>query len=241
MTTIDELVQQAAARGEGLLLGGIDPGLSSGALVVVDALKENEIVAAYSFGKEKNKRLGEQAAGKVLDSWGQWGDKEYLTAHLRAQLWIDELSAALDEIEEEHGEITAIAVESFVDQRSRAREEKSQLLKDRWKTPHVIGLIAQHLVSRDLSPESGRLVYQNAGLVIRRFASEIGALEERERATRKRDAGNAPRRDSVVPNDVCITNDHQRKALVHALQLSIILTDIKNDLLRPKGVPIHAS
>jgi hypothetical protein len=198
-------------------VAGIDPGLASGGFVVVKG-GDRSVIKAYSLVEKKKER--EQAKKMAVDlskQAGTWGDNEFTTAVFRAESWMKKFDQAFNEFTSEHGIIDYFAIESFVDQRSRAREEKQQLLRNRWHTPLLMGLLVAYLNERDYNPQNHNLFYQNAGIIIRQWSTEIGML-----AARKKSKNAA---DVVVKNDYLITNDHQRKALVHAFALSLRLRD----------------
>lgn len=192
-------------------IAGVDPGLASGGLVILDQ-EPQVIMAASMVEKAKGKAVSVDTANKLVSDLGGWSDKEFITAELRARAWVDAFSIIVDDFVLEHGPIDLWAVESFVDQRSRAREEKEQLLRNRWHTPLVMGLLIPVFEKHGATTANGKLVYQNAGIVIRQMSLEIATLKNRTRANKK---------DVVVRGDTVIRNDHQRKAFAHAYALSI--------------------
>jgi hypothetical protein len=197
---------------EPLLVAGIDPGLASGGLVVIDVNDRERVVAAISLVETAAERAyARTQADEALAAWGGWSDREFVTATFRAQRWLGQFQQALATITE-HQPVTYFAVESFVDQRSRAREEQQRLIKNRWHTPLVIGLLMSELERYGATAGNERVVYQNAGVVIRQLADEIARLKNRKGV-----------RDILVPGDQMIRNDHQRKAFAHALALSLRL------------------
>jgi hypothetical protein len=200
-----------------LTVGGIDPGLASGGLAVVRGDSINiEVLAAASFVEPKGSVAKSKSLAEDYSEFTQGGiDKEFTAAMLRADQWMIKFKAALDQVEEL--DIDAFAVESFVDQRSRAREEANRLVKNRWQTPIVIGMIAIELAKRDYKIENNKLFYQNAGIIIRHWSKEIGALKARQ----------VSGKDLLFPGDACITNDHQRKALAHGLGLLVRLNAVQ--------------
>lgn len=191
------------------LVCGIDPGLASGGLVVIDALDGDRVIAAYSLVEKKGDSKEARArAEEMAASLGGWGDKAFTSAALRSTSWIAKAEEALSEITKKHGIVAWCAVESFVDQPSRARKEKEGLLRNRWQTPLSMGALALVLSSFGLSLERGNLVYQNAGVVLPQWRDELALLESKK---------------EVVAGDKIVKNDHQRKALLHALALSLRL------------------
>jgi hypothetical protein len=199
-------------------IAGIDPGLASGGMVVI-ATGPDRVIEAYSLVEKKGRHAAAKSEARALaEPLDGWSDAEFSAAALRAEQWRDQFATALDQFEAEHGAIDFFAVESFVDQRSRAREEKNRLVKNRWQTPLVIGLLAAELEKRDISVRNQRLIYQNAGIVIRQWSAELAELKNRGKGSP----------DLVVPGDHKISNDHQRKALVHALALSLRLNNKDN-------------
>jgi hypothetical protein len=197
------------------LAAGLDTGLSSGGLVVLDRARDDRVLEAVSLVEPKGAaRTARAFADAQAETFGGWSDREFLAAQFRALRWMDMLTEALDRIENEHGRIDMFGIESFVDQRSRAREEKQQLLKNRWMTPLTMGMLAAELDRRDYTIYNGRVVYQNAGIVIRQMSEEIARLKARPRG------GTA---DLIVRGDHKVTNDHLRKAFAHGLALSMRL------------------
>lgn len=203
-----------------LRIDGIDPGMSSGGAVALACSGRDErLVAAFSLVENKREQREATAAARALVERLGWGDPEFTTAYLRARAWIEKLARWLDETTEAHGAADYYAVESFTDQHSRARKDKAGLLRKRWQTPFVIGMLLDELARRGATPENGRVVFQNAGVVLPQHAGELALLIDPAR-----------RDGAVVDGDSLITNDHQRKALVHALALSLRLStsDLNN-------------
>jgi hypothetical protein len=194
-----------------LFIGGLDPGLASGGLTVLKLPEEAVVFAASLVEKKGQAKEAAAAAQEIADDLGGWGDKEFIAAVIRAELWAEKLDLALTEFKDNHGPIDYLAMESFVDQRSRAREEKARLIRNRWHTPLATGLVLPILRQHDISLANSRLVFQNAGIVIRQLADEIGQLKRRKNK----------KEDIVIAGDHQITNDHLRKALAHALALSL--------------------
>jgi hypothetical protein len=188
------------------LIVGIDPGLSTGGVAVVDP-RSDEVLTAHSIRLTREEaREAIAAAAESLEALGGWGDREFTAAALRARAWVRKLACLLDEIERRHGAIGFYAIESFTDQPSRARRERAGLLRQRWQTPLVISLIHELLAERRAGVVDGRLVFQNAGVVLRQHADDLVALREG--------------REIVKGAQRHIRNEHTRSALVHALALS---------------------
>jgi hypothetical protein len=197
------------------LIAGVDPGLASGGLVLI-SIQPNEVLAAISLVEKKGQRQAAQQEVKELAAdLDGWSDKEFASAMLRAESWRDNFRIAVDQLLEEYGAIDYFAVESFVDQRSRAREEQQRLVSNRWQTPLAIGLMSQVLEQREITVRNQRLIYQNAGIVIRQWSTELSALKNRRRG----------QEDLYIPGDRQITNDHQRKAWAHAMALRLRVLD----------------
>jgi hypothetical protein len=183
---------------------GIDPGLSSGGMVL---LNDDKVLAAASLVEKRGAvSASKKEAESLTKDLSGWGDKQFIAASIRTKDWLIRAEKILLAWKEEYREIDFYAVESFVDQPSRAKQEKAGLLRNRWQTPFVMGGLAHILFEQGVSVDNGKLVYQNAGVVIRQWHKEIAALENG---------------GSIYPGDHIITNDHLRKALVHALALQI--------------------
>jgi len=198
---------------EKIKIGGIDPGLASGGFVVLESWPD-KVIAAYSLVEKKGGAKKARAeVDQLLTFIDGWSDNEFTAAALRALAWRDSFIAALDDFESNHGAVDVFAIESFVDQRSRAKEEKAQLIRNRWHTPLVMGHLAQVLEDRGATMRNHKVFYQNAGIVIRQWSTELSALKSRSDRSQ----------DVVVPGDVAVTNDHTRKALAHAKALSLRL------------------
>lgn len=205
---------------------GIDPGLASGGLVLVESAGDGtKVLASYSLVEKRGaaQEAKKTAKARSEESFG-WGDIAFTAAADRSEGWIRKVTEALGDIEENFGKINYFAIESFVDQPSRARQEKSGLLRNRWQTPLSMGRLAEELLRRGYSPERGNLFYQNAGTVLTQWKTEIALLEKRKRG-----------KEAFLPGDEIVTNDHERKALVHALALSLRLGE-KGNLHRQEGL-----
>jgi hypothetical protein len=194
------------------LLAGIDPGLHSGGMVALSSHPRERVLEAISLVEAKG-AIGEAKtlARRQADAFGGWSDLEFLTAVIRCESWMQRFGTALDRLEADYGVIEVFAIESFVDQRSRAREEKQLLLKGRWKTPLLMGMLAIELGRRGATTANGRVVYQNAGVVLSQWSGERARLKARRNK----------KLDLIVEGDRLVTNDHQRTALAHVLALSL--------------------
>ena len=195
------------------IVAGLDNGLASGALVVIDRLApkfRERVLAAVSLVEPRGvKAAADRQAREIAETFGGVHDKEFTSAHIRAGLWVARFSTALDEIEAEFGPVEVFGVEAFDDQAQHAKK----LIKGRWKTPLLLGRLAVELEGRGITVENGRLVYQNAGIVLKQFKDELQKLAARQTKTL----------DMVRPNDRTVTNEHQRSAFSHACALSLRL------------------
>lgn len=193
---------------------GVDPGVASGGAVLIKS--NNTIISARSLVEKKNdKNKANESSKKILDSMDGWGDREFYSLVLRSHNWINRFKEYYKEMVNEHGAIDYIVIESFVDQRSRAREEKKQLLINRWHTPFLMGELT-YLLKKEEYVVGENIIFQNAGIVIRQWKNELDLLSSRKKLDRS---------DIVVKNDNIIRNDHLRKALIHALAFSLRLKD----------------
>lgn len=183
------------------LVIGIDPGLSSGGLVAI-AGRSERVVAAYSLV-----RPGVPSRRADADAEPLTGDRNFTLAMRIAAAQSARIAELVALIGSEH-RIVRIGVESFVDQRSRAREEQARLVKDRWKTPLVIGYAAALLAPIGFTTEDGSLVYQDASTVLRHMSAQLAALRDPARS------------EPVCENDHLLTNDHMRTAWAHAVWLA---------------------
>lgn len=138
------------------------------------------------------------------------GERAFTAAEAHARNVATRAADTLDRWLESHGPIAAIGIEAFIDQPSRAR--KSNLVKDRWKTPLAIGHISALFSQRGYASENGNLFYQDPAL-LRQFAQELGELEELSR--RKRGSMS----DVICEGADLLTNDHLRKAWAHGAWL----------------------
>jgi hypothetical protein len=205
---------------------GIDPGLASGGLVLVERQgSREEVLRSVSLVEKRGaaKRALTQTRERSA-LLGGWGDNQFTAAATRSAAWMNLFRETLKEIAAADQSIDFFAIESFVDQPSRARQEKAGLLRNRWQTPLTMGRLAEELERRGYSPEKGNLFYQNAGTVLRQWKTELGLLEKRKRGE-----------DTLLPGDSLVSNDHERKALVHALALLLRLEE-KGNLAKWKEV-----
>jgi hypothetical protein len=190
-------------------LSACDPGISSGGLVSIDPSDGDRVHLSRSLGPSTAERRAATAtAARILEMHLEkgWGDSEFLVADLLAQDWRQKFRSGLDEIELLRGPIDWFAIESFVDFHSKAK----QMLRDRWKTPLVIGYALAELRARGITPESGRLIFQNAS-VLGNYGDDLADLKSRVK----------PYPDGVVvPGDSLIGSDHEASALMHARELS---------------------
>jgi hypothetical protein len=191
-------------------VAGIDPGLASGGFVIIDRADQNRVLESISFVEKKGSVSSTKAEAKALATrLDGWGDIDFTAATLRADAWMETFIKAFETSEASHGPIDAIAVESFVDQAQHARK----IVQKRWQTPLVIGMLNVELTSRGFTTENGRLIYQDAGRVLKQFSAERGVLAARR----------TNNRDVIVPGDRRVTNEHKRSALSHALAFSLRL------------------
>ena len=201
-------------------VGGLDPGLATGALVVIDRGDRERVLACYSLVEKRGARAHALARAKELTESFKgtgtkgWGDVEFLSAELRAKVWADRFFAAFDECETNGYPIDILAMESFVDLKQNA----NKMMKNRWMTPLIMGLLIEGLSNREITVESGRLVYQGSGVVLPQLKVERARLKARVKADR----------DLIVPGDRLVTTDHERSALSHALALSQRLPHISS-------------
>jgi hypothetical protein len=190
-------------------VGGIDSGLGSGGLAIIDRAGAGRVAASYSFVEPKGGlRAARERARALLEPLDGWGDVEFLTAHLRALAWMEAFGASLDRFEAEHGKVGILAVESFIDQHQHAR----RMMRNRWQTPFLMGLLTADLTRRGFSPEEGTLVYQDAGVILKQLSEELEEMKER-----------SSKRPVLLDGDETITNAHERSAYAHAYALRLRL------------------
>jgi hypothetical protein len=188
------------------LLAGIDPGLASGAFVVLGREERGRdcVLAAVSLVEKASERKAAlAAAGAIARSRKGRVDEDFLAADIRAHDWLHRFRIALDPIERRHGPIEAWAMESFVDQAQHAGRN----IRNRWQAPFLMGLLVAELDRRGANVVNGRLAYQAANVVMRQAKGDLARLKARPRGTK---------RVVLLPGDEMITNDHQRAALAHA-------------------------
>lgn len=193
-------------------IAGIDPGLATGGLVLVKSGRtdrEDRVIDAVSLVDKKKDIEADKKYIKSKVGKENWGDRAFTVAILRMNRWVDLCIQEVERMREEHG-IDMIGIESFVDQPSRAKK----MMQLRWQTPLVIGSLAYRLEELGYTVENGKIYYQNAGVVLKQWEAELALLK------RENSRGGKPE-GVIVAGDQIITNDHMRKALVHALALSI--------------------
>lgn len=189
-------------------IAGIDPGLGTGAIVILDRARGGRIAAAVSLIEAKGAiKEAREEARRLAATFGGWSDKQFLAADLRARIWVKRACKFLETFKAENGSIDIIAIESFVDQAQHARSMR----RSRWMVPFLTGLLILELDRRGFSPERENLIYQDAGLVFKQLDRELAALAH-------------PRaKPLLVEGDEQLTNEHQRSAFAHAWALSLRL------------------
>lgn len=185
---------------------GIDPGLTSGGLVIVERGSERIVAARSLVPAPAIKREAHERCREVL------GSRSFTAADILAETQARAAATALRELIDELGPVTAVCVEGFVDQPSRISAEKKGLVKERWKTPLMIGHLSEQLASIGFRVGLQNLAYTDAGVVIKHFSVELSRLAARRRGDRN---------ELVAPGDQLLTNDHLRKAWAHASWLSL--------------------
>jgi hypothetical protein len=180
---------------------GIDPGLTSGALVAWDG---QSVLAAKTYtwtAKTKREILGKREH--------DIGDMPFTDAILLARAQAQRMVENLESVIYEQGSRPiAIGIESFVDQRHRAREEKGYLIKERWKTPLLIGALNERLEDLGYHTSDGTILWQNAGVVLKQKGDVIRALANMNETSNFL--------QPLIRNYSTLTNDHLRKAWAHA-------------------------
>ncbi len=176
----------------GVIIGGIDPGYSTGGLVVLEA--PNHVIYARSFAPKPSEVAETKALAKTL-----MGDKAFNDAALRSEAQVQRILAALDDSPVKPD---LLAVESFVDQPQYA----TTMRKGLWKTPFLMGHLAAGLAERGYSVAEGNLIYQDAGVVLKHFKLRISLLKRRDHATMH----------THYPGSDILTNSHMRSAFAHA-------------------------
>lgn len=197
---------------------GIDPGLTSGGLVVVERGSERIVAARSLVPTPATKREATESAEDAL------GSRAFTAADILAAIQARAAATALSELIADHGPITAVCVEGFIDQPSRVTAEKKGLVKERWKTPLMIGHLSEQLATVGFRVDLRNLAYTDAGVVIKHFSVELSRLAARRRGDRK---------ELVAPGDHLLTNDHLRKAWAHASWLSLRHKDLSIGSERP--------
>lgn len=203
------------------LIIGIDPGLATGGIVLIKVGRtslDDEVIDSFSMVEKKDllNKDKERAVKLIELGVNRWGDREFTLAMLRTDRWVKKAIAEISRWEKEYGKIDKIAIESFVDQPSRAK----QIMKLRWQTPLLIGAFVEKL--KDLGYSEEQLVYQNAGTVLKQWQTELDLLKNDKRKKRARQE-----KPVIVTGDWQISNDHLRKALVHGLALAIRIRENK--------------
>lgn len=197
-------------RAQDIIIAGIDPGLASGGFVLLRLGSDSreELLLAASLSESKNQAADERTrAFDICAGMDGWSDVSFLTADLRAKAWVERFTDIFNDAQSEFGEINYVAVESFIDQAQHAKKMR----KLRWTTPLVIGRLAARLDELGFSSETGKVVWQDAGVVLRQQADELARL-----ASNKNKAG-----DVLITGDHLLTNSHQRAAFAHARALSL--------------------
>lgn len=205
-----------------VLIAGIDPGLATGGLVLVRSGRtdrEDEVIDAKSLVATKKEIASAKKEALELIEVNSWGDKAFVTACLRVDLWVKHCVEALVQMEKDHGRITCIGIESFVDQPSRAKV----MMQLRWQTPLLMGVLLAALEKEGFCLRNNRIIYQNAGVVLKQWKNELEELKNF-----KQKPGKSSENGVIIRGDERITNDHLRKALVHALSLSIRIRQQKS-------------
>jgi hypothetical protein len=176
----------------GIVIGGIDPGFTTGGLVV---LEEPNLVI---YGRSLAPKRGDVAVARAIAD-KLHGDREFNRGDILARAQAQRFLTALDESPKRPD---FIAVESFVDQPQHAKTMRKGL----WKTPLMMGYLAAGLVERGYSQEDGTLQFQNAGVVLKHFSLRLGLIQRGDHATVQ----------SVYPGSGILTNNHMRSAFAHA-------------------------
>lgn len=171
---------------------GIDPGFTSGGLVLLDVF-EGDVVTVFSIAGKMD--INEPVVKVGNGSYA----RDIITARTQAQRTCD----AVRRIHEKHG-VDHVAIESFVDFKSKARKEKQGLLQQRWKTPLMMGALDTLLVDIGFDTARGNVSWQNPA-ILDQFKTEIGQLKDK-----------ATDSELIATGANQITNDHLRKAWAHA-------------------------
>jgi hypothetical protein len=176
----------------GIVVGGIDPGYTTGGLVVLET--PNNVIYGRSLAPSAKDR-----AQAKQDVASLQGDREFNLGDLLARRQAARFLAALDESPRKPD---VIAVESFVDQPQHAKTMRKGL----WKTPLTMGYLTAGLVERGYCQEDGTLQFQNAGVVLKHFAMRLKLMERGDEATLH----------TAYPGSSILTNNHMRSAFAHA-------------------------
>jgi len=140
---------------------GIDPGLATGGMVLLQVQPE-EVLAVKSL----KTKPGEQA--RVA------GEKQFSEAVARGRDQISQITEFLQQHNPDY-----ISIESFVDLASR----KGRQDRLRWTTPLVIGMLDAELQRLGMAD---RVRYQNPS-ILSQFRVELGKLKDRNRLRSKTD------------------------------------------------------
>lgn len=176
----------------GLAICGIDPGLTTSGLVVIDA--PNLVVYGRSLAPSEAEKAEVATRSKALGS-----DTEFNRGVLLASGQSARILAALDESPVRPD---MVCVESFVDQPQYAKSMRKGL----WKTPLTIGYLLAGLADRGYDLDSGTLHLQNAGVVLKQMALRMELIKRRDEATLQ----------TGYPGSAIVTNSHMRSAFAHA-------------------------
>lgn len=176
---------------------GVDPGLSSGGIVLMQ-VADDRVLAADRFARIQRGTTPESYPGT---------DRAFADANRIATRRAIQLAEVITAWQEAFGPVGCIAVESFVDQASRGRA----LVKERWTTPLVIGHLAARLGDLGFCEPEGTLVFQDAGMVLRHFQSELARMQAGEK--------------DIAPGQELLTNEHMRSAWAHAAWLALRIRD----------------
>lgn len=174
---------------------GIDPGMTTGGMVL---LKENEIFDTASFGQKRKK----DAQSPFL------GDPNFGLSMLRAEECIHTIIEVLEKWSKDV-EIKGVGIEGFVDLKSRKKhrdEEGQQLwIRDRWKTPLVIGMLHPYVVKYPLS-------YQNPA-ILKGYEIKLGMIKSKTMDS------------DTLKGWEKITSPHQASAWCHADYAQTLFTN----------------
>jgi hypothetical protein len=175
-----------------LAICGIDPGLTTSGLVIIQA--PNHVVYGRSLAPTKAEQEQVSVRAKALGT-----DTEFNRGVLLASSQAQRILQALDEAPVRPD---MIAVESFVDQPQHAKTMRKGL----WKTPLTIGYLLAGLAERGYDLDRGTLHLQNAGVVLKHMALRIEQIKRRDETTL----------NTFYPGSAIVTNSHMRSAFAHA-------------------------